>query len=476
MSNLKHCNTDEGSKVNISDVTSAIRKLKTGKSAGLDGLTGEHYKYASDRVAVVLSLLYTACIIHGHLPQELLDSIIMPIVKDKKGDYTDKDNYRPLAITTVSSKILELIVIDKYGDFLHTQSNQFGFKKKHGTDQCVFVLKEIVEYYVSANSPVFICYLDASKAFDRLNHWMLFNTLIHRHVPLLIVRILMYWYVTQTFTVQWGNHLSEPFKVSNGVRQGGILSPYLFNVYMDELSGRLNNCHIGCCLNGVCLNHLFYADDSVLLAPSADGLQKLLNICSEFAKSKDIIYNIKKTKCMIFLPRWLRDLKEHIFYTDGKALSNVTKHEYLGVIICNNFKDDYAIRKEMKGVYARGNMLIKYFRKCSMEVKCQLFKTYCTNFYCASLWKKFNKSTMNSIEVAYKKMFRAFTHVKKGKTYFTMMENNVTTYKALLRNLIFSFRKRLYDSTNVLIKTTVDSLHFLHSKSRRVWDAYLYAR
>ena len=113
----------------------------------------------------------------------------------------------------------------------------------------------------------------------------------------------------------------------------------------------VHNVHnVSCYLNGVCFNHLFYADNSVILAPSAAALQKLLDKCCEFAMDKDIVYNIKKTKCMTFLPRWLCDLKEHVFYTDGKPLANITEHVYVGIPLCNNFKDDLAIKNNARAI------------------------------------------------------------------------------------------------------------------------------
>ena len=139
---------------------------------------------------------------------------------------------------------------------MYTADNQFGFKKKHGTDTCIAALKEIVNYYKRLSSPLFICFLDASKAFDRVNHWVLFKKLINRKVPTLIVRLLLFWYRNQVMNIRWGSSLSDHFAVLNGVRQGGILSPLLFNVYMDDLTHRLNRSGIGCRLGGVSLNNL----------------------------------------------------------------------------------------------------------------------------------------------------------------------------------------------------------------------------
>ena len=73
--------------------------------------------------------------------------------------------------------------------------------------------------------------------------------------------------------------MSDALTVTNGVHQGRILSPSFFNVYMDNLSDLLNKCNVGCYINSKCINHLFYADDSVLLAPSAHALQLLTNTC-----------------------------------------------------------------------------------------------------------------------------------------------------------------------------------------------------
>jgi hypothetical protein len=208
-----------------------------------------------------------------------METIIVPIIKDKRGSVTDKDNYRPIAVTTVLSKILEMIFLKLNVDRLETGDNQFGFKAKHSTDQCLFAFKEIVEYYKCFSSPVYICYMDASKAFDRVCHWNLFYKLLQRKVPGVFIRILVYWYTTQSFRIRWGSRLSDSFYVTNGVRQGGILSPILFNVYTNDLSILLSETRVGCQLNGLMYNHFMYADDTVICASCPDALQQLLDIC-----------------------------------------------------------------------------------------------------------------------------------------------------------------------------------------------------
>ena len=103
--------------------------------------------------------------------------------------------------------------------------DQFGFKSKHSTDMCIFTVKSIIKYHTRKNSSVYTCFLDASKAFERINHWTLFQKLIDCKVQLLIVRILVFWYQMQLVCIKWGKSVSQYFSKANGVRQGGILSP-----------------------------------------------------------------------------------------------------------------------------------------------------------------------------------------------------------------------------------------------------------
>ena len=122
------------------------------------------------------------------------------------------------------------------------------------SDMSVFLLKQTVNSYVEHNTCVFSVFLNASKAFDRVSHYKLFKKLTMRHVPARFVRLLQYWYTYQTMQVKWGSSFSKSFLVTNGVRQG-VLSPYLFAIYIDDLSVKLNKLRAGCCVGNSLINH-----------------------------------------------------------------------------------------------------------------------------------------------------------------------------------------------------------------------------
>ena len=169
-------------------------------------------------------------------------------------------------------------------------------------DLCIFIVKSVIKYYNLCNSPVFTCFLDAFKAYDRVNHWTLFKKLLKRSVSIIVVRMLMFWYSKQEVCIRWGTEMSSYFNISNGVRQGGILSPSLFAIYMDDLSSLLNTSRIGCHISDVCINHVFYADDLCLMAPCAIALKEFINICCLYSIEIDLNFNATKSYCMIFTP------------------------------------------------------------------------------------------------------------------------------------------------------------------------------
>ena len=144
----------------------------------------------------------------------------------------------------------------------------------------------------------FLSALDASKAFDRISHAKLFNKLVARNAPCCLIDFLIDWYSKLYSCVRWNSTLSKYFVVKLGVRQGGILSPFLFNVYVDDLLHNLESCGAGCYINGHYLGCVMYADDLLLLSASVAGLQHMLNICHTFGLNNSISFYHSKTISM----------------------------------------------------------------------------------------------------------------------------------------------------------------------------------
>ena len=111
--------------------------------------------------------------------------MLVPNVKEKTGDIglSDKGNYRPIALASVVSKVFEMSLLVKLEKYLYSSYYQFGFKPKYSTDLCIYTLNEVIEFHKSQSLSVYVCCMDVSKAFDRVNHWTLFKKRIDRGMP-----------------------------------------------------------------------------------------------------------------------------------------------------------------------------------------------------------------------------------------------------------------------------------------------------
>ena len=183
-----------------------------------------------------------------------------------------------IALANVETKILEKIILSKVVSHSDYDKYQFGFKKGHSTSLCAGIIKQSIEYYINRGSHVFVCFIDFSKAFDKVNYWILFKQLLDDGVSRSIVTLLAFWYSHQQASVIWLNTRSRSFCIGNSTKQGGILSPYLFTRYIRLLVSIISSCRVGCHIGGLAVNVFAYADDVVLLAPSWCALRDLISI------------------------------------------------------------------------------------------------------------------------------------------------------------------------------------------------------
>ena len=114
--------------VSTNCVSQIVDNLECGKSAGPDKICDEHLKFSNDKISTLIALCFTVCLSHSYLPTALIQTTIVPIVKNKSGNLSDSNNYRPIALATIVSKILEFVILIKCGEYLSSSDNQFGFK------------------------------------------------------------------------------------------------------------------------------------------------------------------------------------------------------------------------------------------------------------------------------------------------------------------------------------------------------------
>ncbi len=373
----------------VEEVRKAACKLKSKKGDGDKGLFSNHVKYANEYLYEHISLLLTAMLTHGVTPEDLLRATITSLPKDKAGNLCDSANYRGIALTTCLSKIYDIIIIQRYPQYLATSHLQFAFKEGHSTTMCNLVAKEVISYYNNNGSDVYCCMLDASKAFDRLRYDKLFDILLQRGMPFIVVRSLIDLYERQMVRTKWSDCYSDSFSVQNGIRQGGIVSPILYTVYADELIKRLQEDGIRCYVGHEFTGSPTYADDMMLLCPSVRGLQRMTDTCAAYGVEYDVLYNEIKSQCICFT----RSGKIVQFYIilNGTTLKCVDSVKHIGIVMTHNCKDDKDIHAKRGKFIGEANFVISKYGVLTSEVQCKLFQTYCSNIYGSDTWLLSNK-------------------------------------------------------------------------------------
>ena len=177
----------------------------------------------------------------------------------------------------------------------------------------------------------------------------------------------------------WDGKTSEYFPIENGVRQGGILSPVLFTIYMDGLMAKLENSGLGCHIGENFYGALCYADDLTLICPSVSGLQEMVNMCDKYGEECDVKFNEAKTVCITFSRK--KVMPKINISLGGKTLRNEETVTHLGVTVHHNLCDELAVRNICGDIIWRVNGLLGNFKRLGPDLMCVLLNQQCIHLY-----------------------------------------------------------------------------------------------
>jgi exonuclease III len=440
------------------EVAQVIRNMNKGKSPGHDGLSVEHLKHAGPHAARVLAVFYSLCVSHSYLPEDLMRTVVVPVLKNKTGNIADKANYRPISLATIIAKVFDGLLNTQLDKYTKLHDNQFGFRPKLSTESAILCLKHTVRYYTDRKTPVYACFLDLSRAFDLVAYDVLWEKLIGIDLPKEIVGIFRFWYTHQSNNVRWAGAVSESYRMECGVRQGGLTSPTLFNLYLNELIVSLSSLHVGCYIDEVCVNNLSYADDMVLLSASVCGLKKLIRLCEGYAERHGLKYNVRKSNIMVFETASARCPDTIPTVTLNSApLERVTQFKYLGHIVTVGLKDHADIERERRALSRRANMLARRFARCTDRVKIALFRAYCTSLYTCALWANYSQKVYGALRVQFNNAFRAVLGLSRHCSASGMFAAaHVDCFHASMRKRRASLVRRVWASSNTVLRMIAD--------------------
>ena len=262
------------------------------------------------------------------------------------------------------------------------------------------------------------------------------------------IRLLFNMYLNQKIMVKWNNKLSQPFSVTNGVRQGGVLSPLFFSIYIDDLLVKLKESGLGCHIGNYYFGALGYADDLILVCPTKEGLRKMIRICESYAAEHDIIFNGSKSNLLIFGS--LSDIRPIIKVNDALVpVCDTAVH--LGNTISRNISD--VIEAGISKFNTSFNYFMSTYGKCQSSVKNKLCVQYCTSFYGSQIWPLYHKDNMRKICVAWRKALRRIWKLP-GNTHCDILPllSSQHPIDIQLKCRFVKFYKSLGNSKNNLIR------------------------
>ena len=300
-----HCSqslpADEPDLVSEEEVVAIIHSLPLWKAAGPDHITNEHLKFGGSGLPMVLSALFNATFLSGHIPASFRHGLIIPIPKGNNKDLSIPTNYRGITLSSVIGKIFEKVLLHHLTE-QQSQLNplQGGFRSGFSCVHSAFILQESITSIREQKQKAFVAFLDVKRAFDTVWHAGLMYKLAEFQCLLYIWHLLDKWYSQSTSAVLWNSCISRSFRIQQGVRQGAILSPLLYSIFVNSLLDQLTDSGRGAHIGNIYCGALMYADDLALISSSEADLHHMLSMLSDYALMWRYHFNAAKSAVLVF--------------------------------------------------------------------------------------------------------------------------------------------------------------------------------
>ena len=320
--------------ITVDEMMDAKGILKPGKATGLDIVNNEMVLEALMVYPEAFKTVMNNLLKQGVGVVQWLTSLLVPI--HKKGATDEPDNYRGIALISCLAKFFYAILNNRLMKFCLSNNilspNQLGFLAGNRTSDAHIILHNLVnEYCHKKGSKIYGCFVDFSKAFDSIPRDRMFQKLLDIGVTGKFYDIIKYIYEGDQVCIKLGDFITPAIQTIMGVRQGCVLSPLLFNIYMADFPKSLpKNVGVKISDNSI-MNCILWADDIILLSEDEEGLQQLLNGLKIYSDLNELKVNTDKTKCMIF--NKTGRLIRRNFFLGSSRLENVRNYKYLGLIV-----------------------------------------------------------------------------------------------------------------------------------------------
>jgi exonuclease III len=322
-------------RISEEEVLKALHSLKNKKAAGIDGIVGEMLKAGSEIWAPQLTKIFNIIFRSRTYPKEWNKGTITPIYKN--GAKHDPNNYRGITVNSVLSKVYSTVLRNRLEKFVEDKSiindTQIGFKKKAQTSDHLLVIQALTEKYGDGKG-LHMCFIDFEKAYDSVWRDALLFKLYNMNVRGLFYDQIKAMHNNVLVCVKEKDNLSEFFTSEKGVKQGEVLSPLLFNLFINDI----NDCFQKDCepvsIGSRSLSCIQYADDLVILSQSKDGLQKCLDNLDEYCMKWKLRINTTKSKHMVISKKRIK--KKYEIRMGDKPLEWVNTYNYLGMTVSSN--------------------------------------------------------------------------------------------------------------------------------------------